>query len=149
MNKKQELTVKCKGYLDQGHLVLTVTLSTYVESDHFARSDKMRHFWDSHFIYRVQRRLHPYREHLDHDYMLEKSPEGFWHYHGLLFVKAPCGPRLWQNDGLDSRLARDLKTFETAGTHRPFKVNDFLIEPIRNAEAWCKYITKMPDSQGS
>ena len=149
MNQRIQLQMKCNGYLAQGHLVLAATLSTFVKSDSYARSDAMRHFWDWHFIHRVERRLHPYKSHLDHDYVLEQSPEGYWHYHGLLAVREPCANRLWKHDRLHPRLEKDLRTFEQRGRYRPFRVNSFLIEPIKSPEAWCRYITKQPSMLNS
>jgi hypothetical protein len=142
VDKRTHLHETFRSYIEHGHLVLTVTLSTYVTSDQFAESDRMRHFWDAHFIHRVERRLLPYRSHLDHDYVLERSPDGFWHYHGLIAVRESCATRLWKHDRLNPRLAKDLRTFERRGQYRPFRVNSFLIEPPKNLKAWCEYITK-------
>lgn len=145
MDHRTQLQMKCNGYLRQGHLVLSVTLSTYVKSDRIAHSDRMRHMWDHHFIGRVERCL-PYRAALDHDYVLEESPEGCWHYHGMIAVKSEFADRLWKNSRLNQRLTNDVKSFATAGQYRPFCINSFLIEPIKNPDAWCRYITKQPSS---
>jgi hypothetical protein len=142
---RSNLLLKCKSYLEQGHLVLAVTLSTFVKSDRWAHSDRTRHLWDHHFIYRVERLL-PYNAPLDHDFVLECCPEGFWHYHGLLAVRACHAEHLWEHGQLNPRLVKDLRTFARAGQYRPFRVNSFLIEPIENPEAWCRYITEDPFS---
>src|ERR1700761_2616839 len=81
--RRQDLEVKYVGYELQGHLVLCVTLSTYIKSQKYALSDRTRQMWDHHFIGRVRRCL-PFKakEKLDYDWVMEESPEGFWHYHG-------------------------------------------------------------------
>jgi hypothetical protein len=145
MNHRTQLKLKCNGYLRQGHLVLAVTLSTYVKSDRIAHSDRMRHMWDQHFIRRVERCL-PYRAALDHDYVLEESSDRNWHYHGLLAVRSEFAYRLWKQDRLNPRLDNDVKSFAKAGRYRPFCINSFLIEPIDNPDAWCQYITKQRHS---
>jgi hypothetical protein len=108
----------------------------------------MRNFWDHHFIHRVKRRL-PFKlkEQLDHDFIVERSPEGHYHYHGLLALTSNAGKRIWHHGALDAQLQRDLDSFRRAGSYRPFCVNKHLIEPIRSgvADPWCKYITKSND----
>jgi hypothetical protein len=71
------------------------------------RSDVTRHFWDQHFIYRVDQKL-PYKARFDHDYVMEESPEGHWHYHGLLAITAEHSTHIWKENDLNPRLARDL-----------------------------------------
>lgn len=143
MNNRTLLTMKCNGYLAQGHLVLSVTLSTYVTSDRYAHSDRMRHMWDHHFIGRVERCL-PHRASLDHDYRLEESPEGYWHYHGIVAVRSEFSGHLWRENRLNPRLDKDVKSFAKEGKYRPFRINSFDIAPIKNPGAWCRYITKQP-----
>jgi hypothetical protein len=140
------LATKYRGYASQGMLVLAVTLSTYVPSDRFAASAAMSYFWNEHFIRRIRRVL-PFKlqNKLDHDYVVEKSPDGYWHYHGFLVVPMEAAHRIWHDGALDQRLKRDLDALHTAGEYRPFQLNKYLIEPVRedsNEEAWAGYITK-------
>lgn len=148
MKTRDMLTTKYSGYQTDGKAVLAVTLSTYVSSAEFAGSDCMRYFWDHDFMYRVQRCL-PYRVHrkIDYDYVVERSPAGHYHYHGLLALPQPYGD--WLCDGPRSKqLCRDLDSFKLAGQYRPFRMNSYRIEPIRsdgNVEALARYLTKTQD----
>lgn len=130
-------------YRNLGHLVLSVTLSTYVKSPGFAASDKMRKFWDFHFIYRVKQCL-PFRARnkIDHDWVLEESPDGKYHYHGFLAIDSIYAHRIWTPAGLNKKLSRALDSFSKAGTYRDFRVNEYLIEPTANIGAWATYSTK-------
>jgi hypothetical protein len=139
--QRHKLQQKYSDYENQGHLILGVTLSTYITSDWYAKSDRTRQVWDHHFIGRVLRRL-PSKPRLDHDYVLEKSPDGFWHYHGLLAVSSDYGARLWKEGALNSQLKKDITGFRKRGRQRPFTINSFRIEPLKSVEAWCNYITK-------
>jgi len=143
--KRQELMTKYEAYHRQGHLVPAVTLSTFIKSATYAHSDRTRQLWDHHFIRRVERRL-PERARdknkIDHDYVMEESPESFWHYHGLLAVPVIFASRFWINNALHPRLYGDIYSFRRVGTQRSFKVNEFLIEPVHSVSAWCGYITK-------
>ena len=138
---QKDLVKKYQHYDSQGHLVLAVTLSTYIRSESYASTDRMRHMWDQHFIRRVMRRL-PVNVPLDHDWILERSPEGYFHYHGFLAVTAKYSTRLWKDHQLNKHLTRDLNSFTEAGKYRPFRINKFLIEPVHNIKAWTTYITK-------
>jgi hypothetical protein len=138
---QHNLLTKYQHYDSNGHLVLAVTLSTYVRSERFAESDRMRHMWDQHFIRRIQRRL-PIHETFDHDWIVERSPDGYFHYHGFIAVPGTYSHRLWKHNQLNKRLTQDLNSFTNAGRYRPFRINSFLIEPIRNIAAWATYITK-------
>jgi hypothetical protein len=140
------LAAKYREYASQGMLVLAVTLSTYVSGDRFAASAAMSYFWNEHYIRRISRLL-PFKlkNKLDHDYVVEKSPDGYWHYHGFLAVPMQIAHRIWHDEALDRRLRRDLDSMQSAGTHRPFRLNKYLIEPIREGckeEAWAGYMTK-------
>ncbi len=141
--KRQELENKYVSYERQGHLVLCVTLSTYIKSQQYALSDRTRQMFEHHFIGRVRRCL-PFKakEKVDYDWLMEESPEGFWHYHGLMAIRAEFGARLWRGNTLNSRLAGDIASFKKLGSQRPFKINSFDIEPVKSVEAWCRYITK-------
>ena len=141
MTKLQEtLLHKYRHYDSLGHLLLTVTLSTYIQSASYAASDRLRHMWDHHFIRRVKRRLP--KASLDYDWTVECSPDGYFHYHGLLAVPSQYSYRLWKQDHLNEHLHRDLTSFQNAGEYRPFRINRFLIEPAANLDAWIAYITK-------
>ena len=143
MNTRTQLTIKYNGYLQQGHLLLGVTLSSFVKSDGYAHSDLTRYLWDHHFIHRIKRHLPPGAP-LDHDYVLEPHPN--WHYHGIIAVKSEHAHRLWSDNKLNKRLHNDVKSFEKAEPYRPFPINSFDIAPVKNVEAWCRYITKQPGS---
>jgi hypothetical protein len=140
---RQDLATKYQSYQDQGHLVLSVTLSTYIKSARYAHSDRTRYMWDHHFIRRVERRL-PFKakNKFDHDYLMEESPEGCWHYHGLIAVPSQYSNHLWKGNVLHPQLGRDIYSFRRLGSQRLFKINSFLIEPVKSVDAWCSYITK-------
>ncbi|SEJ05521.1 hypothetical protein [Frateuria terrea] len=148
MKTRELLSTKYNAYLADGNAVLAVTLSTYVRSAKFASSDCMRVFWDQHFMHRVQRCL-PYHVHpkIDYDYVVERSPGGHYHYHGLLALPQPYGD--WLCEGIRSKwLRRDLNSFRRAGQYRPLRLNSFRIEPIRpdgSVDAIARYLTKTPD----
>lgn len=148
MTRREVLMLKYNGYEALGHPVFAVTLSTYVKSDAIARSDRMRNFWDQHFIYRVKQRL-PFRlkEKFDHDFIVERSPEGHYHYHGLMAFTSEGGKRIWRDGALNAQLKRDLDSFRYESDYRPFCVNEHLIEPVRSGDPnpWCNYITKSND----
>ena len=145
MNRREVLIQKYNGYKAHGHAIFAVTLSTYVKSKYIAESDCMRHFWDQHFMHRVKRRL-PFKlkKQLDHDFIVERSPAGHYHYHGLMALTSDASKRIWHDGALDARLKRDLDSFRVAGDYRPFCVNKHLIEPMLTdaADPWCNYITK-------
>lgn len=154
MNAKENMQMKYRGYINQEHLVLTVTLSTYVKTapapNYRPETDisisRWGRFWEREFVYRVRRRL-PGRAPLDHDYAVELSPGGNWHYHGLLATMKEFEHCLWKDGSLHRRLERDIRSLAfNDGLYRPFRINDFLIEPVKNTEAWCQYITKQNSS---
>lgn len=143
----QELISKYSAYQAQGKLVLAVTLSTFMKSDRYAASSRTESFWNNHFMHRVKRYLpDDYREKFDFDYVLEKSPDGFWHYHGLLAIPAEASCKLWRDDELNPHFQNDLNSMRTTGLYRPFKINSYKIEPIRDGAIgitkWAQYMTK-------
>lgn len=148
MKTREMLTTKYEAYLEEGKAVLTVTLSTFVTSAVFASSGRMHNMWDQHFMHRVHRCL-PYRLEwkIDYDYVIELSPAGHYHYHGLLALPQPYGD--WLCDGPRSRrLHRDLDSFSRAGAYRTLRINSYRIEPIRSdgsVGAFARYLTKTPD----
>lgn len=148
MNLREELICKYNGYASLGHAVFAVTLSTYVTSEAFARSYHMSNFWNQHFIYRVRKRL-PFKlkDKFDHDFIIERSPEGHYHYHGLMAFTSGAGKKVWHDEKLDAQIGRDLDSFRDAGKYRLFCVNKHLIEPMRSGDPdpWCTYITKSND----
>lgn len=146
MSSTTQLIDKYNHYRALGHAVLSVTLSTYVKSPGIAASDKMRKFWDHHFIYRVKQCL-PFkaRTKIDHDWVLEESPKGKYHYHGLLAVDSSYAHRIWSPAGLNKKLSAALDSFAKAGTYRDFRVNKYLIEPVASIEAWANYSTKQSE----
>lgn len=148
MIKATDLTIKYDHYNRIGHGVFAVTLSTYVKSFPTGRrppakktDDRWRMFWDHHFIYSVKRCL-PFKAKIDHDWALEESPDGYFHYHGLLTVDGAHKHCLWKPNGLNKKLSRRLSTFSETGNYRPFRVNAYLIEPINSIPAWTNYSSK-------
>lgn len=148
MASADHLVMKYDHYRAIGHGVYAVTLSTYVKSERrtFNRSsdsadDRWRMFWDHHFIFGVKRSL-PFKAKIDHDWVLECSPEGYLHYHGLLAVDASHKHKLWTQSGLNKRLRRRLDSFSDRGKYRPFRINKYLVEPVENVKAWSCYSTK-------
>jgi hypothetical protein len=142
MNLTEELILKYESYRQQGNAVFAVTLSTYVKSRAFA-NEQMPSFWHQHFIYRVVRALPLWaKRKLDHDYIVECSPDGNYHLHGLFAVPQEATCRIWSGGVLGKGLHRALASFRHAGKYRPFRVNEFLVEPATNIAAWATYITK-------
>ncbi len=146
MNKEFRILIdKYSSYEAGGNIIFAVTLSTFIKSDSFARSDRMRHMWDNHFIEKVISNL-PYKlkSKLDHDYVIEQSPGGHYHYHGVIAMTPDASAVIWKDGALKRQLARDLSSFKHAGQNRPFRVNAFLIEPVNagDLKRWISYITK-------
>jgi hypothetical protein len=141
---QQLLEMKYTTYQSQGTSVFAVTLSTFVKSAAFAASDRMRKYWDHHFIYRVRKCL-PYRAKVDYDWVLEESPDGFYHYHGFLAVENKYEYRIWCNGALSSKLKRALDSHAKASEYRKLCINAHQIEPATNIPAWSNYITKQAD----
>jgi hypothetical protein len=144
MTNRDALIEKYDGYKSQGHSIFTVTLSTYIKSEAFAKSDAMRKFWDHHFIYRVKTCL-PIKAKIDYDWVLEVSPEGSYHYHGFICLEDKYKTKLWNSDGLRKKLIKSLDSFKSVGKYRQFRVNKYLIEPAKDIASWCAYITKQAD----
>ncbi len=145
MNLRNSLLVKYQSYTEQGHVAFAVTLSTYVKSETIAKSHRMADFWDNHFLHRIKRSLPmKLKTQFDHDFIVEKSPDGFFHYHGLLAFTKEAARKFWISGELKAQIRRDLESFRHEGEYRPFCVNKFLIEPIRQGQvgAWIRYITK-------
>jgi len=150
-NTSNHLIERFQCYLDQGHLVLTATLSTYVTSDAFAKSEPFRSIWDKHFMEKVKKRLPVGNREttVDYEYIVQRSPDGYWHFHGFLATPAPYADRLWTSSGLNRHLRNDLESFRRAGIYRPCCVNSFAIEPVQKVVAWSTYITRDADSISS
>ena len=154
MNAKEIMQSKYRSYIEQEHLVLTATLSTYVKSapapSYGSGTDiwtsRWGRFWEREFVFRVRRRL-PVSAPLDTDFVVELSPEGNWHYHGLLATKKQFGHCLWKDGALHKRLKQDIHSLAfNRDAYRPFRINSFDIAPVKNIEAWCQYITKQNSS---
>lgn len=147
MSETDKLTHKYSHYLDQGHLVLAVTLTTNVYNDQFAASPSMRSFFERYFLNQIDRCL-PCRlkGKFDFDFVVEQSPSGLWHFHGLLAFRAEVGRRIWNDSGLNRHLRRNLNSMRSQGELRPCCLIDYEIEPIRCGAAgikdWTRYITK-------
>lgn len=141
--------LKFNEYERTGKSIFVVTLSTFVSSEKIAKSDWMRKFWDRDFLYRVTEQLpHVLKGKIDFDYVIERSPDGKYHYHGLLAMPREAGDRIWKNGVLNKELDKDLKALREKGQHRKFAVNSFLIEPIRvgqTVDHWINYMTKTRD----
>src|SRR5947209_360017 len=103
MNLKEELRTIYGAYEADGRAVFIVTLSTFVASESIGLSDRMRHFWDHHFIHRVKEQL-PFkaRGKLNDDYVIERRP--FFHYHGLLALPQEYEHCIWKDGALHPRL---------------------------------------------
>lgn len=143
--KKIELIEKYLEYERNGYRLFTVTLSTYVKSDSVAKSDRMRQFWDNQFINRINQRMTAkLKDRFDHDWIIEESSTGHYHYHGVLAFKPEAAERIWLEDGLHKDLRADLDSFKFESDRRPFKINKFLIEPMIDGDAkrWLQYMTK-------
>lgn len=141
------LLKKYQTYQIQGTAIFAVTLSTYVRDDRYAAydADNMRRYWDHDFIYRVRTCL-PMRAKIDHDWVLERSPGGHYHYHGFLAVEQAHASKLWRDGALRPKLKRAIDSHAIAGKYRNFCVNAHLIEPVTNVAAWATYITKQRHS---
>ena len=141
--------LKYRAYSRDGKSIFVVTLSTYLKSDKIAKSDAMRRFWVREFLYRVAEQLPlNLKGKIDYDYVIEKSPEGHYHYHGLLAMPRDAGDKVWKNGALNKELTRDLTALRTKGKYRAFAVNSFLVEPIRSGlttDDWIGYMTKTQD----
>jgi len=146
MTFEENLIKKYIHYQSNGNAVFFVTLSTFITSAWFAHSDRMSSFWNKHFIHRVKACLpYKFKNKIDHDYVIERSPDGFYHYHGLLALPSEQAHRIWKEGKLVHRLDGALQSFKRAGKYRPFCVNAYEIEPAANPAACAKYFTKTCD----
>jgi hypothetical protein len=145
---RKELKQRYSTYESIGYSTYAVTLSTYIASRGFAR-ENMRDYWDCHFIGRVKR-CFPFKmknQFFDHDFIVEKSPGGHYHYHGLMAFPSDTSKKIWRDGELNPQLRRDLDSFRSRGKHRMFCVNKHLIEPVHSCllDTWIRYITKEKD----
>jgi hypothetical protein len=145
MKLADELTLKYECYRRNGNAVFAVTLSTFVKSESFARRH-MPSYWREHFIDRILKEL-PYKakRKVDHDCVVECSPDGYYHFHGFFALPAAYSRRIWAEGSLCKSLRCALESFRSRGRSRMFQVNKFLIEPVRNVAAWAMYCTKTLD----
>lgn len=143
MNHRNQLSTLFNGYKNQGHGVFVVTLSTFVKSEAFAKSPKMTDFCSSVFIRRIQKHL-PWKDKskLDFEFVIEQSPDGFFHFHGFLAAPKNVADRIYSGGKLNMNIARDLTCLNKAGKYRTFKVNKFEIVPATNIDQWVNYIMK-------
>lgn len=143
---QQLLEQKYTHYQSQGASIFAVTLSTFVKSDSFAHSDKMYDYWDHHFMFCVRKCLPKHkRTKLDYDFVVEESPDGFYHFHGLLAVENKYERRIWRDNSLHPKLKRAIDSHARLGKYRYFRIKKHQIEPITNIATWCNYITKQVD----
>ena len=143
---QQLLEQKYTHYQSQGASIFAATLSTFVKSGAFAASDRMRHYWDNHFIFRVRKCLPKHkRTKLDHDWVLEESPDGFYHYHGLFAVERKYERRIWRDGAEHPKLKRAIDSHASLGKYRCFRVKKHQIEPVYDIARWSSYITKQVD----
>ena len=144
MSFRKDQILKYNGYENLNHAIFIVTLSAFVESEKVARIH-MRTLWDNHFIPKVTERL-PWKlkEKIDHDFVIECSPGGHYHFHGLFAVPAEAAHRIFPSGFLHPQLKRDLDSFKNLGQSRPCRINKYEIKPaIRGDVAkWIQYITK-------
>jgi hypothetical protein len=143
MNHRKYLSTLYNGYRANGNEIFAVTLSTYVKSASFANSPRMLDFPSNAFIRRIKKHL-PFKlkSKLDFDFVIELSPDGYYHFHGFLAAPKGAAHYIYNNGALNKHIARDLDCLSKAGQYRPFKVNKYLIEPASNIDQWTAYITK-------
>ena len=143
MNNKEMLVTKYSHYEYLRHAIFAITLSTYVKSEKYARSTRFESMWNNHVIYKIRDKL-PYKAKakIDHNYVIELSVEGFYHYHGLVAVPAAYGKYIYQNGCLNKNLERDLRSFRRVGIYRYFRINTHEIKPCYDSINWIDYITK-------
>lgn len=148
MSTRDRLLFKYEDYELRGLSIYCVTLSTYIKSEKFATSDRMSHFWNNDFMPRVLRYVPcKYKQKVDHDYIIERAPNYCYHYHGLIAMPTEAAGKIWINGALNRNLVGNLESFQTVGTYRSFRINNFLIEPagargLGSSLNWVKYITK-------
>jgi hypothetical protein len=143
MKHRERLSTLYNGYRANGHEIFAVTLSTYVKSEAFARSPRMQEFWSNVFIRRIQKRLpFKYKNKLDYDFIIEQSPDGYFHFHGFLAIPMNVSHYIYVNDSFSRQIARDMDCLGVAGKYRTFRVNKYHIERVGNIEQWATYITK-------
>lgn len=147
MSEADRLEYLYNDYLNQGHLVLAVTLTPIVYNDQFAASPSMRSFFEKHFLGKIDRYLPgPLKGKYGYDFVIEQSPAGLWHFHGLLAFRAEAGSRIWKEGGLNHHLRRDLNSMRSQGELRPCRLIDYQIGPVSIVEggikAWTGYFTK-------
>ena len=144
-----ETKLKYSDYEQKGKAIFAVTLSTFVTSEKIARSEWMSKFWEHDFLYRITEHLpHALKRQIDYDYVIEKSPVGHWHYHGLLAMPKEAADRIYTEGRIKKQLNRDLNVLNKIGPYREFAVNSILIEPIRSGLSvgdWISYMTKTHD----
>ena len=137
---------KIESYIAQGHGVFTATLSTFVDSRSIAKAAFPR-FWNYEFIHRIEKRL-PFslRKAIDHDFDIEPSKEGHFHFHGWFAVKSAAIHKIWRDGKLTPAVKRDLEALAKIGRQSTFSVNSYLVEPLRpdDLERWIKYSSKDP-----
>lgn len=143
MNNKEKLLTKYNHYEHLGHAIFAITLSTYVKSEKYARSSRFPSMWNNHIIYKIRDKL-PYKakEKMDHNYVIEMSIEGNYHFHGLVAMPASYGKYIYQNGCLNKNLDRDFGSFKKVGRYRYFRINEHEIKPCFDAVNWINYITK-------
>jgi hypothetical protein len=125
-----------------GHSVFTATLSTFVTSKAVVAREFER-FWNHDFMFRVLRVLpKPLRQRVDHDFVVEQSPEGHFHFHGLFAADRNANRWLWKDGQLNRQLEASVASLAHRGEYRAFSVPAYLIEPWRPADGWCTYICK-------
>lgn len=131
----EQTVSKYSTYQSNGHLILSVTLSTYISDSSFACSSSMRSMWD-HFLLRVERYLPQGKlHHYDSDFVIECNDDGFYGFHGLLALKSDVEARIWKDQKLNKHLVNDLRSFRNKGKYRKVCINSFCIENLaRNPE---------------
>jgi hypothetical protein len=136
----QLLEQKYTHYQSNGYSIFAVTLSTFVKSDSYAASDRMRNYWDHHFIFRVRKCLPKHRRtKLDHDFVVEESPDGFYHFHGLFAMEKKYECRIWRSGALHPKLKRAIDSHVELGKYRYFRIKKHQIEPVTEVATWCNY----------
>jgi hypothetical protein len=146
MKNREYLSTLFNGYREKGHEVFVVTLTAFVKSEPYAKSWVMTDYWENVFIRRIQKHL-PYKlkAKIDHRFVIERSPKGNFHYHGLIAAPINVAGRIYRDGKLNRHISRDLARLNREGKYRNHTIKKFEIEPATNIDCWVNYITKTND----
>ena len=112
--------------------MFATTFSTFTKSQHVAVREFPR-VWDREIIYRISKYFPSHlNNRIDHDWIMEMSLDGHYHYHGLIAVDNELTKYIWRGNEINPNLKRDLDALSSKGKYRPFRIPKYLIEPIDN-----------------